>query len=87
MNQLQLPQQMAQNRFSVSTPYVSSEFKRLKDKSDAMRNIDNTLIEQNKKIDLANKKIKDLIKLKESIVFSNACELNKLRQQILDAKS
>jgi len=48
-----------------------------------MRNIDNTLLEQNKKIDSANKKIKDMIKLKESIIFSNACELNKLRQEIL----
>jgi len=52
-----------------------------------MRNIDNTLLEQNKKIDSGNKKIKDLIKLKESIVFSNACDLNRLRQEILQAKS
>ena len=31
-------------RFSVNAPYLTSEFKRLKDISDAIRNIDNTLL-------------------------------------------
>jgi hypothetical protein len=32
------------SRFSVNNPYTTYEFKRLKDISDAMRNIDNTLL-------------------------------------------
>lgn len=41
-----------------------SQFKRLKDISEAMRNIDNTIFEQNKKIEQLKGKSKELIKQK-----------------------
>lgn len=49
-------------KFIMSNLQNTSEFKRLKDISDAMRSIDNTLAEQNKKIEGGQKKLKDLIK-------------------------
>jgi hypothetical protein len=42
--------QTASKNAFVTTQTTTSEFKRLKDIADAMRNIDNTLAEQNRKI-------------------------------------
>jgi hypothetical protein len=57
-----------------------SEFKRLKDISEAMRNIDNTIFEQNRKIEQLKGKAKELIKFKEEILFKNAKEFNAIKK-------
>lgn len=48
-----------------------------------MRNIDNTIFEQNKKIDQLKAKAKELKKLKEEVLFKNAKELNAIKREVL----
>jgi hypothetical protein len=57
-----------------------TEFKRLKDISEAMRNIDNTIFEQSKKIEQLKGKAKELQKFKEEVLFKNAKEFNEVRK-------
>jgi hypothetical protein len=52
----------------------------LKDISEAMRNIDNTIFEQNRKIEQLKGKAKELIKFKEEILFKNAKEFNAIKK-------
>lgn len=54
------------SKFSPVNTFVPlTEFKRLKDISEAMKTIDNTILEQNKKIEQLKAKAKELKKLKE----------------------
>lgn len=49
-----------------------------------MRNIDNTLFDQGKKIQQLRIKTKELQKFKEELLFRQAKELNAIKRELLD---
>ena len=51
---------------------TTSEFKRIKDIADAVRNNDSILQDQNKKIDQLKQQLKAVVKDKETLIFSQA---------------
>jgi hypothetical protein len=76
------PAQAFGNKFNLGT----SEFKRLKDISDAIRNTHNILNEQSKKIESLQLKRKELFKVKDSLIYNHAHEVNQLKAKILSTR-
>ena len=58
--------------FSSMFNPTTSEFKRIKDIADAVRNNDSILQDQNKKIDQLKQQLKAVVKDKETLIFSQA---------------
>jgi len=57
----------------------TSEFKRLKDASDAIKGIENILGEQSKKIEQYKSKLKQLVIEKDKVNYSQSKTMNHLR--------
>lgn len=75
-----------QNNLFLGVITNVSEFKRLKEISETMRNIDNIIYEQNMKIEGLKSSLKEVSRNKEEILFSNAKEINAIKNSCLAIK-